>query len=198
MQVRRDEESLVTLAGQGDEQAIGALLERHLPGLRAYIRLRMGARIRRWDSEEDVAQSVCVEVLRGLEGFTYQGEAAFRHWLFTMARRKLTQREVHLRAQKRDVDLVVTNTRSNRGRDPIADEVQRAFGTPSEMAIRGETLDRIMAALDAMPEETREVILMSRLAGLSAGDIAGRLGKEPATVRVTLCRGLAALGEALT
>ena len=154
--------------------------------------------MRRWESEGDVAQAVCLEVLNSLNGFTYRGEAAFRHWLFTMARRKLSQREDYLKAAKRDVDLVITNAGSDSSVDPIALEVQRAFGTPSEMAVRGETLERIEQALDQMSEETREVILMSRLAGLPAAEIAERMGKEPSSVRVTLCRGLAALGRALS
>ncbi len=153
--------------------------------------------MRRWDAESDVAQSVCLEVLRGLDGFTYRGEAAFREWLFTMARRKLSRRERYLTADKRDVDRNLTNA----GPDsvgPLAFEVQRAFGTPSEMAVRGETLERIERALDRMPEEMREVILMSRLAGLPAPEVAERMGKEPGAVRVTLCRGLAILARALT
>ena len=193
-----DTESLVTQAGQGDEEAISALLERHLPGLRAYIRLRMGPRVRRWDTEGDVAQSVCLEVLRNFEGFTYRGEAAFRQWLFTMARRKLSKREKHLTAEKRDVDRNITHAGTDSVDDPIAAEVQRAFGTPSEMAIRGETLERIEAALDAMSEDAREVILMSRLAGLTVAHIAERMGKERSTIRSSLSRGLAALGRALS
>jgi len=195
--VSGESEALVSRAGEGDEEAIGALLERHLPRLRAYIRLRMGPRVRRWESEADVAQSVCLEALKNLDGFTARGEAAFRQWLFTMARRKLSQRDDYLEAARRDVDLVISNAGSNASGDPMAFEMQRAFGSPSEIAVRGETLARIERALDGMTEEMREVILMSRLVGLPTTDIAQRLGKQPGAVRVTLCRGLAALGRAI-
>lgn len=193
-----DTETLITRAGDGDDAAIGALLDRHLPGLRAYIRLRMGRRLRRWDDEADVAQSVCVEVLNHLDGFSYRGEAAFRQWLFTMARRKLAQRDAYLTAERRDADQVVTNAVAHSAvGEPVARVVQQAFGSPSEVAIRGETLARIEAALDALPEETREVILMSRIAGATPAEIAERLGKPASTIRSTLCRGLAAIGRAL-
>lgn len=190
-----ESESLISSASQGDEVAIAALLDRHLPSLRAYIRLRMGRRVRRWDSEQDIAQSVCLEALENLEGFTYRGEAAFRHWLFTMARRKLADRDVYLGAGKRDVDRVITNADSG---GPGAREIQAAFGTPSELAVRAETLARIEEALDGMPEEAREVVLMSRLAGLSTNEIAERTGKQPSSVRSTLSRALARLSRALT
>jgi RNA polymerase sigma-70 factor (ECF subfamily) len=189
-----DTESLISCASQGDDAAIDALLERHLASLRAYIRLRMGPRVRRWDTEEDLAQSVCREALENLGGFTYRGEAAFRHWLFTMARRKLADRDEYLGAEKRDVDRVITNAD---GIHSIAREVHAAFGTPSELAIRAETLARIEEALDEMPDESREVLLMSRLAGLSTLAIAEKLGQKPSSVRSTLSRALARLSRAL-
>src|SRR4029079_12806489 len=192
--VPNDAESLISCASQGDDVAISALLDRHLPSLRAYIRLRMGPRVRRWDSEQDLAQSVCREALENLEGFTYRGEAAFRHWLFTMARRKLADRHEYLGADKRDVDRMTTNAGSA---SSFAREVHAAFGTPSELAIRAETLARIEEALDEMPDESREVVLMSRLAGLSTIEIAERLGKKPSSVRSALSRALARLARAL-
>ena len=191
-----DTETLITRAGEGDPTAIGTLLDRHLPALRAYIRLRMGPRVRRWDTEQDLAQSVCLETLENLDGFVYRGEAAFRQWLFTMARRKLADRDVYLNAEKRDVDLVITNAGDTDG--ALAKEIHAAFGTPSQLAMRGETLERIEQALDELPEESREVILMSRLAGLSTGEIAEKLGKQPSSVRSLLCRALARLSGALT
>jgi RNA polymerase sigma-70 factor (ECF subfamily) len=192
--VANDTESLISCASQGDDVAIAALLERHLPSLRAYIRLRMGPRVRRWDSEQDLAQSVCREALENLDGFTYRGEAAFRHWLFTIARRKLADRDEYLGAEKRDADRLISNAGSETS---FAREVYAAFGTPSELAIRAETLARIEEALDEMPEESREVVLMSRLAGLSTIEIAEKLGKKPASVRSALSRALARLGRAL-
>ena len=79
-------ESLLTRASDGDDEAVSALLKRHLPALRAYIRLRMGPRIRRWETDSDLVQSVCVEVLKNLADFAYRGEAAFQHWPISSGR----------------------------------------------------------------------------------------------------------------
>lgn len=188
----------MTEAGKGDKEAIGRLLQRHLGPLRLYIRLRMGPRIRRWEEESDIAQSICLEVLQQLDGFDYQGEAAFRQWLFTRARRKLAKRDEFLRAEKRDVDQLISHAQgSSNSADPMELEMGRVFGSPSAMVMARETAERIEQALDAMPFETREIILMSRLAGMSTSEIARRLDAVPSTIRSTLCRGLAALGRAL-
>jgi RNA polymerase sigma-70 factor (ECF subfamily) len=191
-------QSLITDAAHGDRRALDALLAEQLPSLRAYIRLRMGPRVRRWETESDVAQSVCLEALRNLDGFTYRGQAAFRQWLFTAARRKLAQKDRRMRTAKRDVDRLVTGGRDeSRGDDPAAREIQRALGSPSEIAIRRETMRRIEEALDGMSEEAREIVLLSRLAGLTSAEIAAKVGLSASSVRSTLCRALARLAQSL-
>lgn len=181
-------------AAGGNDAAIGALLARHLPALRAYLRLRMGDRIRRWDTEWDLAQSICREALERPGHFVYRGEAAFRRWLFTMARRQLADRDEHLRADKRDVDRLVTNLPNGQHDErSIADAVHRAFHTPSEVAIRQETLERIERALARLSDDAREAVLLSRFAGWTTAEIAEQLGKRPSTVRVMISRALATL-----
>ena len=191
-------EILITRASDGDDEAIGVLLERHLPALRAYLRLRMGPHIRRWETESDVAQSVCLEILKSLQDFAYRGESAFRHWLFTAAQHKLVERDRYYRAQKRDPARLQTGPPATASTDdPVVREMCRAVGTPSEHAVGRETLERIEAALDCLPEDGREVILLSRLAGLSNAEIAEAMGKSESAVTTMLCRSLAELARML-
>ncbi|MBN2191336.1 MAG: sigma-70 family RNA polymerase sigma factor, partial [Polyangiaceae bacterium] len=176
-------ETLISRASGGDDAAISALLNRHLPALRAFIRLRMGPRVRRWETDSDVVQSVCLEVLKNLRDFTYRGEATFRHWLFTAAQFKVAEKERYYRAEKRDparlqgraVDFATDHAE-------VALEICRAVGTPSEHAIGQETLKRIEAALDRLSEPAREVVLLSRLAGLSNQEIAEATGRTKSAV----------------
>jgi len=197
----RENEFLITQASQGDDRAIGTLVEQYLPALRAYIRLRMGPRIRRWETVSDVAQSVCREALGNLGNFTYQGEAAFRHWLFTTAVRKLVEKDRYLHAARRDTDRLETNLpqeAADDGRDRMAQEIGRAVGSPSEHAMGREMQERIEQALDAVSEDAREVFLMSRLAGLSNPEIAKLTGKKEATVSSLVWRTVAKLSGILT
>jgi RNA polymerase sigma-70 factor, ECF subfamily len=191
-----DSEILISQASQGDEHAVGTLLERHLPVLRAYIRMRMGPGIRRWETESDVAQSVCLEALKNLDSFTYRGDASFLHWLFKATRHKLVERHRHYRAAKRDTGLLVTRTPwKDADLNPVGQEICRAVGSPSQHAIRQETLEGIENALDSMSEDAREVVLLSRLAGLSNPEIARTLGKKESVVRSILCRTLVKLAR---
>ena len=82
-------EVLVAAAARQDRSAKEQLLVRHLPGLEAFVRLRMGAALRQLLTAPDVVQSVCREVLEDLTDFEFRGEAAFRHWLYVRAENKL-------------------------------------------------------------------------------------------------------------
>lgn len=194
-----DPKILVTRAGDGDAIAIQELMERHLASLRAYIRLRMGPRVRRWDSVSDVTQGVCLDILRNLQGFDYRGEAAFRQWLFTTAKNKLLEFERYWSAGKRDTARLASNSHGPEdGDDIVSREICRTLGSPSQMAIRDELLERISRALDRLSEETREVVLMSRFVGVPNDEIARMIGKEPSTVRSILSRALAQLAQDLS
>ena len=65
-------------ASRGDAAAIEQLIQEHLPGLRAFVRLNAGATLRAREAQSDLVQSVCREVLEGREGFEYRGDAAFK------------------------------------------------------------------------------------------------------------------------
>ena len=93
---------LVLRAQSGDASALDALLAQHLPGLRAYIRLRCGPALRARESASDIAQSACRDVLENLDRFQWNGEAGFKAWLYTTALRKIADRAEYWGAQKRD------------------------------------------------------------------------------------------------
>ena len=66
----------------GSGGALDALLERHLPALRVYVRLQAGDFLREQESSSDIVQSVCRELLQDLDAFEYRGEGQFRAWLY--------------------------------------------------------------------------------------------------------------------
>ena len=77
--------ALVAAAARQDRAAIEQLLVRHLPGLEAFVRLRMGPVLRGVATAPDLVQSVCREVLGDLGDFEFRGEAPFRAWLYVCA-----------------------------------------------------------------------------------------------------------------
>ncbi|MBM4059878.1 MAG: sigma-70 family RNA polymerase sigma factor [Planctomycetes bacterium] len=168
---------------------VDVLVTRHLPALRAFVRLRMGRELRVREDSCDIVQSVAREVLAHADRFQHGGEAGFREWLFTTAHRKIVNRLEHWRADKRS---------DRREAGDVLPEELAAFGaSPSRHASVREELAAIEAAFDTLTQEQREVVTMSRLLGLPHGAIAARLGKSEVAVRKILSRGLARLAASL-
>ena len=182
-------------AAAGDRDALEALLVHYLPEVRAFVRLRVDEALRMRESSSDLVQSVCREVLRKADRFRYDDENAFRRWLFTTALRKVRDhRDHHLAARRdarREVDVAST---------PAGHALLEAYSgvlTPSRAASAREELARVEHAMDALTEEQREVITLSRVAGLSHAEIAAELGKKEGAVRMLLHRALARLVAAV-
>ena len=110
---------LVQEAQRGDSAALDELLQRHIPALRAFIRLRCGKQIRDKESCSDLVQSVCREVLGELGRFEYRGEASFRNWLFGWATHKIQNRARYYRAEKRDAAREVQSAPSDAGQTEL-------------------------------------------------------------------------------
>lgn len=196
----RDDEEIQRLTERwiaGDEEALEALLDQYLPGLRAFVRLRAGPMLRARESNSDLVQSICREVLTHKERFQHPSPAAFKQWLYTTAQRKIANRYEHWRTAKRDVgreEAGVSGASSDEGRLLGA---YRDFISPSRELMAQEEIARIEAAFDELSEEYREVILLAKVAGLSRQEIGERMGKKEGAVRTLLSRALAKLAEAL-
>jgi len=187
-------EALIRRATAGDRTALEQLLAAHLPGLRGFIRLQAGRLLRAKESASDLAQSVCREALEDLTEFDYRGEAAFRHWLFKRAHRKILRRHEYYSAQKRDA------AREHPADASADDELLAAYRTlctPSRELMDRQAVERIEAAMDRLPEDQRQAITLHRLVGLPHKDIASELGKTEGAVRNLVYRGLARLGMLL-
>lgn len=189
--------ALVESVASGDRLAVETLLQQYLPGLRAFIRLRVGAEIRAKESSSDIAQSVCRELFEGVGKFRWEGEAAFRAWLYTAALRKLADRVEHYRAQKRDVAREMSPEMLRANSEASVWDCYQTISTPSGHAIAREQAQRIEKAFESLTEEEREVVTLARVAGLSRAEIGQQIGKSEGAVRVILHRALAQVAEFL-
>ena len=181
---------LAQRAAHGDRAAVERLLEMHLPSLRAFARAHMSHKLRARESASDIVQSVCRELLTHQERFRHASEWAFAAWLFTTARRKISNRARDLERDKRDADREV----------PVDADGFAALGgaytrctSPSASLIRREDIERLEAALDRLTAEQREVLTLAHLAGVPRTEIALQLGMTPAAVRAALHRAMARL-----
>lgn len=192
MATSRESRELFVDASRGNREAVEELLVRHLPGLRTYVRLHAGPLVRGREAESDLVQSTCREVLASPGAFRYGGEAGFRHWLYATALRKILARHEHVTAGKRDVQREVAQTADEQMLDAY-----RRFASPSGAAVTLEELARIESAFAALPDDYREVILLSRVVGLTRPEVAREMGRTEASIRNLLFRALMRLGDLL-
>lgn len=180
--------ALVRDAQRQDRGAIEQLLVRQLPGLEAFVRLRMGPALRSLLTAPDLVQSVCREVLEDLTGFEFRGEAPFRHWLYVRAENKLREKHrfhhAEKRSQEREVSLPDASTFL---------PAYRTLCTPSRDLEVRETMQRVEAAFDQLPDDYREAITLHKLCGLSHQEIAERMQRSEGAVRNLVYRGISRL-----
>ena len=171
-----------------DREELERLVEDNLPQLREFVRRRASARVLARETPSDVVQSACREVLAAAGGIRWQGEAAFRSFLYTTTLRKLIDKQrFHTRKKRRASAEVAIET------DKALDPACADPGTPSQCAVRAESLDRLRRELDRLPADQRELISMRRLFGLTTEEIAAELGITPGAVRARLSRAMARL-----
>ena len=160
--------------------------------LRAYIRLRMGPELRRHEGSSDLVQSVCRAVLQRSERFVPDSRANFAHWAFETALRLIRDRARHWQAAKRAPAALDEGHLSDVDCTQLLESYGR-FAAPSQVAVARERIEQIERCFDRLSPLQREVIILARIQGLSHEEIAARLQRRPAAVRMLLSRALARL-----
>jgi RNA polymerase sigma-70 factor (ECF subfamily) len=175
-------------------------LERYLPLVRLQARqLRLDQRLQRRFDASDLAQETLLRAHAHLAGFRGTTEAELVGWLqeiLTHAALDLVDRE---RASKRDVAL----ERSLRGL--LADSTARLEAsladrrqeTPSRAAQRKELLVRLAAAIEQLPDDQRDAVILRDLQGLSLEQLEAQLGRSQKSVAGLIFRGRRRLRELL-
>jgi RNA polymerase sigma-70 factor (ECF subfamily) len=128
-----------------------------------------------WQAE-DLAADVWLEVASLLPRFV-GGDAAFRTWLFTLARRRLI--DSYRRAGRRPTEAL------------DGDVYQASDDRPDETAIDKVSIEATIARLQKLltPDQV-EVLLLRIVAGLPVEEVAAITGKRPVNVRVLQHRAL--------
>ena len=166
-----DSQRLLAQYAAGEDQALAALLTRHLGPLRAFVRLQIGAALRARETESDIVQNVCVEALQRAGTFEFQGEAAFRGWLYRAVTNVIRDKERYYRADRRAPahELPAAN----------AEALLALYSTltsPSGAAAAREDVARIEDAFTRLPARYSEVLALTHIAGQTRGEIAATMG----------------------
>jgi len=191
-------QQLVTLAKEGDESALDRLCKVYAERVRWMVRLRMTRELRSKLESVDLMQDVLVHAVQGLGDFTYENEGDFVRWLSKIAENLLRDNLDKLHADKRDIrkEVRLGGYGPTTGGGFLDTPVPIDNTTPSVIMSKGEDLAKLEKAIDTLKPEYREVIVLTKIEGLSYGQIGERLDKSADAVRMLLSRAMAALTTA--
>ena len=183
-----------------DAQAIADFIAAHRPQLMAFIERQLGAGLRRKVEPDDVFQETSAEAVRALPTAELGDRDPFS-WLCQIAERRIIDLHRHFfGAQKRDAGREVA-LGSDRGSDSepagLINLLVASLTTPSQAFSRNAREARLLEALAKLPEEQQSALRMRYIESLPSKQIAERLGKSDAAVRVMLTRSLKRLHELL-
>lgn len=170
------DEVLVRLAREGDQRALGTLVDRH-HGVVYRLALSM---VSDPDVAQDVAQDAFIKAFRGLGGF--RGDAAFRTWLLTITA-NTARGTLRRSGRRRETDLDAV--------PPLAADAP----DPSQLAERVDEASRARALLDRLPEKQRLSVQLRIDEGLSFREIGEVIGSTEGAARVNYFHGIHRLRE---
>jgi RNA polymerase sigma-70 factor, ECF subfamily len=158
----------------GDQQAMGRAYQSLQPALLGYLRAVAGP------DAEDVASQTWLDVVASVKSFEGD-EAAFRRWVFTIARRRVADAQRRWWRRPRSV----------------------SFASVEDIASSDDVSDRMLdwqrAAehIRRLPPDFAEIVFLRVLAGFSAEEVGVITDRPASTVRVLQHRALHRLAREL-
>jgi RNA polymerase sigma-70 factor (ECF subfamily) len=187
--VRDDsDESLMLRYQQGETRAFEVLVQRHRRPIFNFV-LRY---VRDPAAAEDLTQDCFLRVVRSAEA--YVREAKFTTWLYTIARNLCVDRS---RRQKHRNMASLDAPLDGEGSGSRIDRVASDGPAVDRQAIGTELKARMAAAIEALPDEQREIFLLREVSDLQFNEIAEIVGVPENTVKSRMRYALEKLREAL-
>ncbi|HXF96063.1 MAG TPA: RNA polymerase sigma factor [Gemmatimonadales bacterium] len=159
----------------GDVEAFGVLVDRYQDEFAAYARYMTGSE----DEAADVIQESLVRAYRGLR--RCRDPANFKGWLFRIVS---NQCKTHVTRHRRRAQLL-----AQAAPEPAPSE------QPDEAVQEADLRRQVHEALQELPAEQREALVLRYVQGLSVGEMAKLLGASISAVKMRLLRARSALRE---
>jgi RNA polymerase sigma-70 factor (ECF subfamily) len=194
-----DSPNLLALARNGDDVALGRLLERYRGYLALLARLQIGRRLQGKVDAADLVQETFLKAARDFAGFRGRTEDEWASWLRQILACTVANQVRH---------YLGTRRRDQRLERELADELDHSSraldggllargSSPSQQAARREQAVLLADALDRLPAEYREVLILRHLEELSFPDVARRMNRSLDSVKNLWTRALARLRRTL-
>jgi RNA polymerase sigma-70 factor (ECF subfamily) len=192
-----DPEVLLQEARAGDAATLGRLLELYRRYLALLARVQIGQRLQGKVDASDIVQETFLEAHRNFPRFRGASEAEFVSWLRQILAANLADllrrylgakgRDVRL---EREIELAVGRSSVLLDRGLVA-----PHSSPSQQAMRREQAVLLADALEQLPDDYRDVLVLRHLEGLTFPQVAERMGRSLDSVEKLWMRGLARLRQ---
>lgn len=177
------EQQLIEKAQQGDAAAMEALLARYEKQVYRFGLRMCGSE----DAAKEVLQQTLLTAFKSLRSF--RGQAQLSTWLYQIARSFCGK----TRRRRADEPAMVEALETPEVRGVASDSA-----SPEELAHGRKIGELLQAAIAALPEAQREVLILRDVEGLTADEAAKVLEIEVANLKTRLHRARAALREHLS
>jgi len=175
--IETEEHKIIQRCLEGDPEQYALLVDRY-KAMAYNIAYRM---VGDSDIAKDMSQESFISAYASLERFQYGSR--FSSWLYRIVVNKCKD---HMRAERDTVQV-----------DEISDIVPSGARTPEHNLSSRQTGDMIQKALNALPEEYREVIVLKHMEELDYREISDILGVSVNALKVRAHRGREMLKELL-
>jgi RNA polymerase sigma-70 factor (ECF subfamily) len=165
-------------AAQRDRAAFGGLYRRYVDRVYGYCFYLLGDH----HDAEDVTERTFVAALAAIDEYRDEG-AMFRAWLFRIAHNQLAN-ALRSRQRQRAASL-----------DAVAEPASHA--DPAGLVSLAEDARGLRLALERLPDDRRQVVILRFVDCLSAREIGAVIGRSEGAVRVLQHRALRELAEIL-
>lgn len=172
-----NETQLIASAKQGNQEAMSALYEFYAQSIYRYISYRVDSQM----VAEDITAEVFLRMVRELPSFEDRG-LPFGAWLYKIASNLLND---HYRHTKSKPEVELDESLRNDDTDPFL-RIENA-----------QERQRIAEALQTLPSEYQDVLILRFMRGLSHAEVAQILNKSENALRTIQHRALKALGKKL-
>ena len=179
-----DELKLIERAKIGDRDSFEYLVKLHEKNV-YNLALKL---LKNREDAQDAAQDAFLKAWINLK--SYRGESKFSAWLYRLTYN--TCLDLLRKAKKGEVISLTTDDEEEKVSDIRDDAI-----SPEERTIKKEEQKTVREAVEALPEEYRQIIIMREFTGLSYSEIANAMGISEGTVKSRLARARQRLAEAL-
>jgi RNA polymerase sigma-70 factor (ECF subfamily) len=183
---RASDEDLMRRTQLGDKQAFSLLYERYSASVLSYLYRMLG----NLEDVESIGQEVFLRAFRFAP--TYRYPQKFSTWLFTITRNLAINQS---RRRKRSPIRNITELNLE-GIDMSGDPYQVATRATDDVE-KQEEIARILKALDVLPTDQKEVIVLGVFQDLSYAEMEEITGTKAVTLRSRMFHGLRRLARSI-